>query len=301
MRIMRFLIILLLVSVPSTGIAALSNGDLPAARWYCHVDLVEMRSAEGGKHLYAWLEKEVFDDLSEEFGVDAGKEVSVVTALATPEGGIVVVVEGTFSQATKDKILAIGAAGSDFNSQEYDGKTYYFVGDDDTTDHDHPDAFDDGAYISIALEDKLVVASTEEQMHQLLKSNGEIPGDYGHDGALIVLSAEQSLVQAGMNADGIADDLGWDSNMLRNTKQLALLIADKAGQLSIEAQLITAEAELANSLASIVRGLISLQVFNDDIDSELSAFLQNTTVEVDGATLTVKVVMDPEVLIEAIE
>jgi len=298
---MRFLIILLLVSLPSTGIAAISNGDLPVARWYCHVDLVEMRSAEGGKHLYAWLEKEVFDELSEEFGVDAGKEVSVVTALATPEGGIMVVVEGKFSQETKDKILAIGAAGSDFNSQKFDGKTYFFVGDEGTLDDNHPDAFDDGAYISIALEDKLVVTSTEEQMHQLLKSNGKIPGDYGHDGALIVLSAEQSLVQAGMNADSIADDLGWDSNMLRNTKQLAVLIADKAGQLSIEAQLITAEAELANSLASIVRGLISLQVFNEDIDSELSDFLQNTTVEVDGATLTVKVVMDPEVLVDAID
>ena len=58
---------------------------------------------------------------------------------------------------------------------------------------------------------------------------------------------------------------------------------------------------MANSLASIVRGLISLQIFNDDIDPELTEFLQSTTVDVDGVTLTVKVAMDPETLVDAID
>ena len=301
MSLIRFLLILLFIGLPATLLAELSNGDLPAARWYAHVDLVEMRAGEAGQHLYAWLEDEVFDELRDEFGFDADQEADVITALATPEGGIMIVVEGNFTQDTKDKIVAIGAAASAFNSLEHDGKEYYFIGDDDESEHHGDGSFDGGAYISLALKNKLVVTSTEEQMHELIKGKGSIPGDYDHDGSLIVLSAEQNLVQAGMSAASIGDDLGWDSNMLRNTKQLALLISDEAGKISIEAQLIAVEEELANSLASIVRGLISLQVFNDELDPELTEFLQNTTVVVDGVTLTVKLAMDPEVMVEAIQ
>ena len=104
-----------------------------------------------------------------------------------------------------------------------------------------------------------------------------------------------------MGTSDLRDDLGWDSNILRNTKQLALLISDDSGLLALKAQLIANEEEMANSLASIVRGLISLQVFNDDIDPELTAFLENTSVEVDGSTLTVQVAMDPELLVDALD
>jgi len=46
--------------------------------------------------------------------------------------------------------------------------------------------------------------------------------------------------------------------------------------------------------------LISLQAFNEDMDPELTKFLNDTTVDVDGATLTVKVELNPEVLIRVI-
>ena len=58
---------------------------------------------------------------------------------------------------------------------------------------------------------------------------------------------------------------------------------------------------MAESLASIVRGLISLQVFNDDMDPEIATFLQNTDVDVDGNKLTISVALDPEVVVAAIE
>ncbi len=138
-------------------------------------------------------------------------------------------------------------------------------------------------------------------MQQMFAGNGRIPGDYDNDGALIVLRGEKSFVQAGMQTNDIGDDLGWDSNMLRNTEQLALLVSDQKGLLAVEAQLVANEEEMANSLASIVRGLISLASFNDEIDPELTEFLNGATVDVDGATLNVKVTMDPEVLVNAID
>ena len=71
--------------------------------------------------------------------------------------------------------------------------------------------------------------------------------------------------------------------------------------LQLGAQLITTEPEMAESLASIVRGLISLQVFNDDMDPEVSYFLQNTNVNLDANKLTVSFALDPEAVVAAIE
>ena len=56
--------------------------------------------------------------------------------------------------------------------------------------------------------------------------------------ALVVLTAEKGLIQAGMQAEqvDVDGDDGWQSNILRNTEQVALLIADIAGKIGIETQ-----------------------------------------------------------------
>lgn len=300
MCLVRILLCILFISLPVTAVAELSGGDLPAARWYAHVDLVEMRSSDAGMQLYAWLEDEVFDQLREKIGFDADKEANFITALATPEGDTLIVVDGDFSQETQDGLLAIGATASKFNMLEHDGNAYYQIDDDERSGRQDESTFENGAFMSVAIEDKLIVTSSEEQMRQIFGSNGRIPGDYDSDGALMVLRGTKSLVQAGMQTNEFSDELGWDSNMLRNTKQLALIVSDEEGMLAVEAQLVASEEEMANSLASIVRGLISLQAFSDDIDPELSQFLNDTAVTVDGSTLTVKVAVDPELLVDVI-
>ena len=67
-----------------------------------------------------------------------------------------------------------------------------------------------------------------------------------------MLTAEKSLIQAGIQADQVADsgEGGWQSNILRNTEQLAVIVADVAGKIGIETQLIATEPEMAESLAS---------------------------------------------------
>ena len=108
-------------------------------------------------------------------------------------------------------------------------------------------------------------------------------------------------MQAGARAGDLDEEVDWDSNILRNTEQAALLIADKAGKIAVEAQLVTTEKEMAEALASIVRGLISLQVFNDEMDPEIAGFLQNTSVEVSENKLTISVPLDAEAVVAAIE
>ena len=309
MRTLRnIVIILLFLGLPATLLAEI--GNLPGtSKWYFHADFAEMRSSDAGKHLYVWLQGEVFNDIREDVGVDLDKEADTLTAYSVPNEGTVVVIAGRISQETQDKILAMGAATGSLDKLGSGNKTYYHIKDngDDDGDHDHGnieidvESFDDGAYFTFAIKNKIIVTSTEEDIQSLIASKGKVDVARSQKGALFVLSAERNLVQAGVKADELGDDVGWDSNILRNTEQAALLIADEAGKIAIEAQLVTTEKEMADSLASIVRGLISLQIFNDDLDPDVASFLQNTSVEVDDKTLKLKVALDPELVVATLD
>jgi hypothetical protein len=308
MRQFRSLVLLFLFLAPVAALSALSADDLPGmSKWYFHADFRQMRASDAGKHLYAWLQDEVFDDIREDAGVDLDKEADYLTAFATEDDGLILIIEGNISQETEDKLVAMGAASGSLNRHGSDKKAFYHIKDDDDAGFNgnnitiDGDSFDDGAYFSFALKNKLIVTSTREKMESLLASRGKVEGVRGERGQLFVLSAERGLIQAGASTADFGSNGNWDSNILRNTKQAALLVADKKGKISIEAQLITTEPEMAESLASIVRGLISLQVFNEDMDPEVASFLQNTNVAVDDAKLTISVALDPEVVVAAID
>ena len=308
MRQFRSLILLFLFMAPVAALSALSADDLPGmSKWYFHADFKQMRSSEAGQHLYAWLQDEVFEDIREDAGVDLDKEADFLTAFATENDGMIIVIEGNISQETEDKLVAMGAASGSLNRHGSGRKAYYYIKDDDDVDFDGDDisidvdSFDNGAYFSFAVKNKLIVTSTQEKMEALLESKGRFEGVRSERGQLFVLSAERGLIQAGARTAEFDGNGDWDSNILRNTEHAALLVADKQGKIAIEAQLITTEPEMAESLASIVRGLISLQVFNDDMDPEVSSFLQNTNVSVNDNKLTVSVALDPEVVVAAIE
>jgi hypothetical protein len=307
MRNFRYLVIFFLFAAPAAALSALGPGDLPdTSKWYFHADFKEMRSTEAGQHLYGWLQKEVFEDVREDAGVDLDKEADYLTAFATEDDGLVVIIEGNISQDTEDKVMAMGAASGSLDKFGSGNKTFFHIKDDDIDIDDgnieiDMDSFDDGAFFSFSIKNKLLVTSTQERMETLLADKGKVTGVRGEKGQLFVLSAERNLMQAGARTDEFDGDGDWDSNILRNTEQAALLIAEQAGKIAIEAQLVTTEAEMAESLASIVRGLISLQVFNDDMDPEIATFLKNTDVDVDGNKLTISVALDPEVVVAAIE
>lgn len=296
MPFMRLLFFILLFSAPLAANSGVTAGDFPGGTvWYAHADLEQMRTAESGKDLYSWVNGEIFIEIHEEIGIDVGKETDRITAFADSERGAVVIVEGPVSKETKDKILALAATDMDLNLLESGSKDYYQFGEEtEGAANGDIESFEDGGYFSFDLKGKVIVTSTEEQMKALLKSGGKVAGMGSHPNALFVLTADKSLVQAGLRTDELADDDdGWDSNILRNTEQLALLIADREGLIAIEAQLVSSEPGMAQSLGGIINGLIALQAFNDELDPEIVSLIQNTKVEVKDATLLIKSVLDP--------
>ncbi len=306
---LKILALILLLAVSGFAFADLSNADVPdSSTWYLHVDLEEMRTSDAGSKLYAWLDDEVISELREEAGIDIGKEVDRITAFSAPGAGTVVSIEGNIGQETRDKVIALVASSGVLQTLKFKRKTYYYVEDDGSSeDNGHRngkieiDSFDNGAYFSFALKNRIIITSTPEEMESLLASDGKITRRSNPNGTLFVLTAEKSIVQAGLRTDEIEADDGWESNMLRNAESVAVLVADVAGDIAVEVRLVTREADMAESLASIARGLISLMAFDDDMEPGVAEALRSTKVVVEDRALTIKVALDPDLVVATLK
>lgn len=308
MRKLIYLMAALLFLSPVIVEAELSPDELPAtSTWYFHIDFKEMQTSDAAKRLYEWLDDEVFQEIRAETGVDFKKEINEVTAYSLRDAGPVIVLEGPISQDSKDKIMAIAATSGEIQPRKASGKTFYFFSDNSDHDHDSDSGDidiefdDDEAFFSLALKNRIVITSSQEQMEYMLGNGGRIDAQRNHKDALLVLSAERNLLQAGADTENLTGDSDWDSNILRNTRQLALLVADVKGKIAIDAQLLATEPEMADSLASIMRGLISLASFSDDMEPAVAEALRGTRVDVKDSMLSVSVAMDAETLVSVLE
>jgi hypothetical protein len=298
----RLLLIALLLP---TAHAEVGPGDFPSGTvWYLHADFERMRATASGREMYRWLDGEVFVEINDKIGIDLNREVDRLTAFSHDGMGTVILVEGPVSKTTKDKVLALVAADANLDVLEFAGKTYYHASEG--TGHVADDGplkdLDESAYFSFELPDKVVVASEKEQLHELLENGGRITGSASHDGALFVLTADKDFVQAGMRTERFVDDEDdWDSNILRNTEEVAFLASDRGGLLAIEARLKSRDARMAESIASIANGLISLQLFNSELGPEVRTLIQSTKVEVIDKVLTISTVFDPDLLMQLVD
>ena len=127
MRKLTIIAACILAFFPVMALGGINVDNLPGtSTWYFHADFVEMRSTEGGKGLWDWLDGEVFVKFDDEVGINLGTEVDRITAFATAESGVVIVLEGELTQETKDKALAAAAAKARrFDTLKHKSKTYY--------------------------------------------------------------------------------------------------------------------------------------------------------------------------------
>ncbi len=315
MSLIRSILFLLFISLPVTASAGVTSDDLPnGTLWYLHADLAQMRTADSGRGIYEWLDGEVFMEIHDEVGIDINKETDSVTAYSTSESGTVIVIEGPLRSATQEKLIESARKEAELTDSKYKGMAYYFIKDrkgESDNDHEHGDHhrsreplkdLKDGAYFSFAIKNKLLITGSEEQMKDLLDNRGKVAGSSSHNGALFVLTADKAFVQAGLKTNELDDDDdGWDSNILRNTEQLALTIAGIDDMILIEAQLVSTDPAMAQSLGGIANGLISLQAFNSELDPELKSLLLNTKIDVTDNVLSISTVITPDVIVKVLE
>lgn len=296
------LALLIAFALPATAAAQLTPATLPGDTvWYLHADLEELRNARSGKQVYQWLEKEVFPDIRDDLEIDLGKEARSLTAFSDASFGTVIVVDGEIADSTRDKLLALAASDSKLETLTHDGKTYYHA-ERNKGRSGNGRSFDDlekSAWFSFDVKNKLLIASDPNQLKALLESGGRIAGNQDHRGALLVLTADKSFLQAGARTARFADDeQSWNSNILRNTELVALLVSDRDGLIAVEAQLVSHEPTMAQSLAGIINGLISLQSLNPDLDPQVLSLIRNTRVEVKDKILSVNAVLNPQMVVD---
>jgi len=302
----KFLIVAMMVVImPLCAIAGVKPGDLPAnAQWYFHADLQQLQKSEAGKTIYAFLEEEAFADVKEDTGFDIGESIESVTAYANAEEGVVVVVDGELSQDDKDKVMALIALqseGSDsgFAPKSYKGANYYRISDHDESDENDNgngslDTLDEEAFFCFDVKGKILLTSSAATMERLIADKGRIKAAKKDAGTLFVMTADRSLIQAGMQPGEFGEEADFDSNIIQNAKQLAMLVSDKAGKLSIEAMLLATDPAMAESLGGIVRGLIGIALLDDSMEPEVAKIIRSTKVDVKDASLSVSVSFEPE-------
>jgi hypothetical protein len=310
MRIFRSGLLALFALIPLAAAADVQVGDLPEDTvWYFHADLESMRTGDAGSKVYAWFEDEVAEDIREDVGIDITAEVDSITAFGDIADGSIVIVNGPMTKETTDKILALAALEGPVDPREYQDQTYYFFGDEDDIDDNGDELLEDledALFVSFAISGKALITGTEAQMQGLLDSDGEVSGAGSHDGALLVLSANQTLVQAGFNTEGMVDsddddDDDWESNIMRNTQEAAMLMADDEGRIAIEAQLVSTDPKMAEAIGGIVNGLIGLQAFNSDLGEEFQSLIRATRIEVNENVLRISTVLDPELVVTILD
>lgn len=314
MRILNILLLVLLMAAPV--VADADAKDIPgSAVWYVHVDLEQMRANGPGRGVYDWLDQEALSEVRDEAGIDIGKELDRLTAYALDETGPVVLLEGDFSQKTRDQLMAFVAAEGDLRPKKASGTAYYHLTPDGDAggNNQHNDAessidfdLEDEGFLSLDLKGKIIFTASEEQMRGMLANKGRIRGSNGHKDALLILSAEKNLLQAGMHSTAFAGEFagngggGFESNIMRNTEKVAILVAAVKDKLALEAELVTTEAEMAQALASVVRGLISLVALSEDVDTEMAAVILGTRVDAKGNNLSISLAIDPDLVVQTL-
>lgn len=290
------------LALTASGLAfsAIDNQDLPqGTTWYVHADLDEMRATAAGQKLYAWLEDEVIVEINEEFSIDLTEEVDRVTAFSTGSNHYVAIVEGRISKSAQDRVMMIPELRESIVEREHRGMTYYHS---DGVDRQRIDSGEPvSGYFSFAIPGRMIASSSEESLKSLLDSEGVVAGTKAPADTVFVLSADRQFVQAGMRTAELADHGGdWQSNILRNTEQVALLVSDQGGLVAVVARLVSSNAEMTRSLANIVNGLLALQMFSTEIDPGVADVLRNTRVEVEGEELSVSTVIDPDLFVRTL-
>ena len=317
MSLLRSVLFLLLITLPVTGATAID--EMPENTvWYLHADLAQMRDTDSGRQIYGWLEGEVFVEINDELGIDLNQEVDTITAFSGADSGTIIVVEGQLSDKMQKKLVALATIEGDVSELKHSGSTYFHMidddyddegTDDDDDDHEHRSRtnnimidIEDGAYLSFAVKNKLLVTGNEAQMKELLDNGGEVAGRESHGDAIFVLTADKSFVQAGLKTDEISDDSGdWESNILRNTEQAALMISDLGGMIAVEAKLVSSDAKMASAIGGIANGLIAMQAFNSELDPKLQEVISNTKIEVNDNVLSVNTVVEPALVVSILE
>ncbi len=287
--------------------ADLASESLPDnAQWYAHADLKAMQGSRTGRHILEFLEEEVFKELEEETGITLQEDLLAATIFggsSSADGAVVLY--GKISAKNRTKMQALMELYGDYSKEQRKGVEIFSLDrrqrSGESLDDDSSEVFSQGrtTYVAFSQRDQVMVTQSQDRLESFVAAGGRLRGDGDRktQGKLLVLQADKSMVNAGMNAGaGISADKNWDSSILQHMQQVAMVVADQEGKAAIEARLVTSNQQLAESIKNIVQGVISIKALDQNADPELLEILRSVKLQLEGSTIQARVLVDPDTL-----
>jgi len=288
---------LLITTLPLSALAA--DRDAPALEtgWHMQVNLEAMRVASDDGALYGWLEREVIDDLEEEFGEGTVSQFTAVTIFGSlePEQRFGLVLHGPIAADTRERMIA------SLDAQRLDGfrgaEVYQALGKSRIADKIDIRLTDPGLFLAFGDRGQTLLTTSEDLLVDFQASGGRLESELTPD--LLVIRTDV-LLRGGVDTTVMAGKgNSWNSQIMRNIRRAGVVLSDIGGRYELLLEMVAVNETQAQALASIVQGLIGLQTLSNE-DQSLG-FLRSLQTTGDGDRVTMAFQITPAELLELLD
>jgi len=288
---------LLITTLPLSALTA--DRDAPALEtgWHMQVNLEAMRVASDDGALYGWLEREVIDDLEEEFGEGTVSQFTAVTIFGSlePEQRFGLVLHGPIAADTRERMIA------SLDAQRLDGfrgaEVYQALGKSRIADKIDIRLTDPGLFLAFGDRGQTLLTTSEDLLVDFQASGGRLESELTPD--LLVIRTDV-LLRGGVDTTVMAGKgNSWNSQIMRNIRRAGVVLSDIGGRYELLLEMVAVNETQAQALASIVQGLIGLQTLSNE-DQSLG-FLRSLQTTGDGDRVTMAFQITPAELLELLD
>jgi hypothetical protein len=244
----------LLISGIALGTPLQKENVLADAQWLLHLDFDAFRSSQFGQLVRSDIQpqyQEKIDALTELLGSDLTRDLYDVTIYGTGPGeeNATILFRGSYD---KDKLLALLVLNGAYSKSEYEGTTLHHWMDDKRNKEQY------GAF---AAQDLIVIGQTEEAVIDALDLIAGRRQSLAAqtDSALYKLcraSGDPIFMAAATELSQLAGD-DEQAAILKNSTLIAMLAAEKDGNLTATLHLETKDEQAAIQVEQIARGLLA--------------------------------------------
>ncbi len=261
------------------------------SRWFVQVNLAAIRGASDDGALYGWLQREVIEDLEEEFGEGSVDDFDAITVFGTSDDGegLGIVLDGRMDADMRERVIRRSAATpiEDLG----DGNAYVLGGNEELAEEFDIEFDGDPLFMAFGERSGAFVTSSRALLEAFL------------DGArferiaaseLLIIRADPMLSGA-VDTEAIGEGYGnWNSKVMRNIRRAGFALTDAGGGYDVNVELIAVDEAQAQALQNIVQGVIGLQALADE-EPELS-FVSSLQTQREGERVSLSVQVSSEEL-----
>ena len=286
-------IFLTLLLLPLVAGAADSLGE--DSRWFVQVNLAAIRGASDDGALYGWLQREVIDDLEEEFGEGSIDDFDAITVFGTSDDGdgLGILLDGRMDAQMRERLITRAAAEP---LADVDGEAFILGGDEELAEHIDLEFDGDPLFLAFGEESAAFVTSSRSLLEDFLSGQRfeRIAAS-----ELLIVRAEPMLSGA-VDTESIGDGYGnWNSKVMRNIRRAGFALSDADGDYDVNVELIAVDEAQAQALQNIVQGLIGLQALAEE-EPELG-FLATLQTRREGERVSLSVQVSSQELIKLLD